>query len=65
MLQMPLGEHLIIAERVRVAPAWRCLGGAGRHLASRLFRQICCDPAIVAAQPFPLDITRDDHGNTD
>ena len=65
MLQIPLGEHVVIAERVRVAPAWRGLGGVGRYLASRLFRQMCCDPVLVATQPFPLDITRDDQGDTD
>jgi hypothetical protein len=65
MLQAPFGEHVVIAERVRVAPAWRGLGGVGRYLAGRLFRQMCCDPVVVATQPFPLDVTRDDRGNTD
>lgn len=57
------GEHVVIAKRVRLAPAWRGLGGVGRYLFGRMLPLICCDPAVVAAQPFPLDVDRDEKGN--
>ena len=59
------GGHVVILERARLAPAWRGLGGVGRYLVGRMLPQICCDPAVVAAQPFPLDVPRDDKGNAD
>ena len=31
------GKHVVIAERVRLAPAWRGLGGVGRYLSA-----VCC-----------------------
>jgi hypothetical protein len=65
LLGVPLGSHVVIAERVRVAPAWRGYGGVGRYLAGRLFLHMCCDPVVVATQPFPLDIDRDEHGRAD
>lgn len=65
MLEAPFGDQVVIGERVRIAPAWRGRGGAGRYLAGRLFRQMCTDPLVVATQPFPLDITGDDEGNAD
>jgi hypothetical protein len=57
------GEHVVIAERVRLAPAWRGLGGVGRYLFGRMLPLMCCDPVVVAAQPFPLDVDRDEQGN--
>jgi hypothetical protein len=64
------GRHVAIGERVRLAPAWRGLGGVGcylfgRMLFGRMLPLICCDPIVVAAQPFPLDVTRDEKGNAD
>jgi hypothetical protein len=59
------GRHVVIGERVRLAPAWRGLGGVGRYLFGRMLPLICCDPVVVAAQPFPLDVTRDEKGNAD
>lgn len=56
------GDHVVIATRVRVASAWRGLGGVGRYLFGRMLPLICCDPVVVAAQPFPLDVDRDENG---
>lgn len=56
------GEHVVIATRVRLASAWRGLGGVGRYLFGRMLPLICCDPVAVAAQPFPLDVDRDENG---
>ncbi|WP_410583766.1 hypothetical protein [Amycolatopsis sp. lyj-108] len=33
-----LGSHVVIIDRVRLAPAWRGLGGVGRLLTARLLR---------------------------
>ena len=57
------GGHVVIAKRVRLASAWRGLGGVGRYLFGRMLPLMCCDPVVVAAQPFPLDVDRDDKGN--
>jgi hypothetical protein len=65
MLQAPIGRHVVIAQRVRIAPAWRGCGGVGRYLAGRLFRLVCSDPIVIATQPFPLDVARDERGNAD
>ena len=46
-------------------PAWLGLGGVGRYLAARLFPWMFPDAAVVATQPFPLDIPRDEHGTAD
>lgn len=59
------GRHVVIGERVRLAPAWRGLGGVGRYLFGRMLPLICCDPIVVAAQPFPLDVVRDEEGNAE
>ncbi len=59
------GDHVVIAERVRLAPAWRGCGGVGRYLFGRMLPLICCDPVVVAAQPFPLDVDRDEEGNAE
>jgi hypothetical protein len=61
----PFGGHVVILERARLAPAWRGLGGVGRYLIGRMLPYICCDPAVVATQPFPIDVPRDDKGNAD
>jgi hypothetical protein len=59
------GEHVVIAKRVRLAPAWRGFGGVGRYLFGRMLPLMCCDPVVVAAQPFPLDVDRDERGNAE
>jgi hypothetical protein len=41
------------------------LGGVGRYLFGRMLPLICCDPVVVAVQPFPLDVARDEEGNAD
>ena len=64
MLCLPVGA-LAIVERVRIAPAWRGLGGVGRYLAARLFPWMFPDAAVVATQPFPLDVPRDERGTAD
>jgi hypothetical protein len=64
LLCMPTGS-LAIIERVRVAPAWRGLGGLGRYLTARLIPWMFPDAAVVALKPFPIDVPRDDHGTAD
>ncbi|MGV9294293.1 hypothetical protein [Amycolatopsis sp. NPDC003676] len=52
------GTHVVIVDRVRLAPAWRGLGGIGRLLTARVLRWICSDPRLIAVQPFPIDLDR-------
>lgn len=61
----PASGRIFIVERVRVAPAWRGLGGVGRYLTSRLLPLMCPDAILVALQPFPIDTPRDEHGEVD
>lgn len=49
------GEVLII-DRVRLAPAWRGLGGVGRLLTARVARWASSQPSLVAVHPFPIDL---------
>jgi hypothetical protein len=65
MLEAAFGRHILIVEHVRVAPAWRGFGGVGRYLAGRLLPLMCCDAAVVALKPFPVDVPRDERGNAD
>jgi len=44
----PFSQHVVIAERVRVAPAWRGAGSVGRYLAARMLPCVCAQPAVVA-----------------
>jgi hypothetical protein len=53
-----VGAHVVIIDRVRLAPAWRGLGGVGRLLTARLLRWVCTDPRLVAVLPFPIDLDR-------
>ncbi|WP_410659890.1 hypothetical protein [Amycolatopsis sp. lyj-112] len=53
-----LGSHVVILDRVQLAPAWRGLGGVGRLLTARLLRWVCADPRLVAVLPFPIDLDR-------
>jgi hypothetical protein len=64
-LEVSSSSHVVIAERVRLAPAWRGLGGVGRYLVSRVLPWVSAHPAVVATQPFPLDVPRDAEGNVD
>lgn len=59
------GSHAVIGERVPLAPRGAAWGGVGRYLFGRMLPLICCDPIVVAAQPFPLDVTRDEKGDAD
>jgi hypothetical protein len=65
MLEAPFSQLVVIAERVRVAPAWRGTGGIGRYLAARLLPYVCPQAAVVATEPFPLDVPRDMSGRAD
>jgi len=51
-----VGSCVVIIDRVRLAPAWRGLGGVGRLLIGRLLRWVCADPQVVAVHPFPIDL---------
>ncbi|MBE8516422.1 hypothetical protein ILP97_02635 [Amycolatopsis sp. H6(2020)] len=53
-----LGTHVVIVDRVQLAPAWRGLGGIGRLLTARLLRWVCNDPRLVAVLPFPINLDR-------
>ncbi|MEV0049468.1 hypothetical protein AB0H34_03105 [Saccharopolyspora shandongensis] len=55
----PGGTRVVILDRVRLAPAWRGLGGIGRLLTARLLRWVCDEPRIVAVHPFPIDLDGD------
>ncbi|GAA2320988.1 hypothetical protein Scani_01810 [Streptomyces caniferus] len=50
------GDQVVIINRVRIAPAWRGLGGVGRLLIGRLLRWVVGQAAIVATHPYPIDI---------
>jgi hypothetical protein len=64
-LEFTASENVVILERARLAPAWRGCGGLGRYLTGRVLPLICPTPAVIAGQPFPLDIPRDAHGRPD
>ncbi|WP_327235348.1 hypothetical protein OG349_16660 [Streptomyces sp. NBC_01317] len=53
------GSQVVIIDRVRIAPAWRGLGGVGRLLIGRLLRWVAGHAAIVATHPYPIDIPID------
>ncbi|MEU2233939.1 hypothetical protein [Streptomyces vietnamensis] len=50
------GDQVVIIDRVRIAPAWRGLGGVGRLLIGRTLRWVAGRAAIVATHPYPIDI---------
>jgi len=52
----PGGGRVVIVDRVRLAPAWRGLGGVGRLLVARLVSWVCDDPRTVVTNPFPIDL---------
>lgn len=52
----PGGIQVVIVDRVRLASAWRGLGGVGRLLTGRLLRWVCAEPRVVAVHPFPIDL---------
>jgi len=52
----PGGSRVVIVDRVRLAPAWRGLGGVGRLLVARLLSWVCDDPRTVVTHPFPIDL---------
>ncbi|MBE1467427.1 hypothetical protein [Kibdelosporangium phytohabitans] len=55
----PGGNRVVIVDRVRLAPAWRGLGGVGRLLTGRLLRWVCDDPQVVVVHPFPTELDQD------
>jgi hypothetical protein len=55
----PGGNQVVIIDRVRVAPAWRGLGGVGRLLIGRLLHWVCDDPRVVVVHPFPTELHED------
>jgi len=52
----PMGSNLVIIERVRLAPAWRGLGGVGRLLTASALRWIARETKVVAVHPYPIDL---------
>ncbi|MGW0602703.1 hypothetical protein [Streptomyces sp. NPDC002640] len=50
------GTHVVIIDRVLIAPAWRGLGGVGRLLIGRMLRWVASQAALVATHPHPIDI---------
>ncbi|WP_411109566.1 hypothetical protein [Streptomyces sp. c-19] len=50
------GDQVVIVDRVRIAPAWRGLGGVGRLLIGHLLRWVAGHAALVATHPYPIDI---------
>ncbi|ASU81707.1 hypothetical protein CDO52_01855 [Nocardiopsis gilva YIM 90087] len=59
----PLGNKVLIIDRVTLAPAWRGLGGVGRLLISRLIPWICGDARLVAVCPYPVELTEDEESD--
>ncbi|WP_435178923.1 hypothetical protein [Actinacidiphila sp. bgisy145] len=55
-----VGAHVVIIDRVRLAPAWRGHGGIGRLLIARSLRWLASSAALVATHPFPIEIPLDD-----
>lgn len=49
--------EVVIIDRVRLAPAWRGMGGVGRLLIARAVRWVCSEPSLVAVHPFPIDLS--------
>jgi hypothetical protein len=52
-----LGEHLVIANMARLAPAWRGMGGVGRYLAGSVFLMLRDMAACIAMHPSPYELT--------
>ncbi|MER5969655.1 hypothetical protein ABT112_07945 [Streptomyces sp. NPDC002055] len=50
------GDQVVIINRVRIALAWRGLGGVGRLLISHLLRWVAGQAALVATHPYPIDV---------
>ncbi|MBD0709093.1 hypothetical protein BU197_12005 [Streptomyces sp. CBMA291] len=50
------GDQVVIIDQVRIAPAWRGLGGVGRLLIGHLLRWVAGQAAIVATHPYPIDL---------
>ncbi|MEU6129551.1 hypothetical protein ABZ805_10300 [Saccharopolyspora sp. NPDC047091] len=49
-------SRVLIVHRVRIAPAWRGLGGVGRLLIGRTLAWMCTGSELVAVNPFPIDL---------
>ncbi|MDK0520558.1 hypothetical protein [Streptomyces sp. ML-6] len=59
------GDQIVIIDRVRIAPAWRGLGGVGRLLIGRLLRWVAGQAALVATHPYPIDIPVSERDDTE
>ncbi|MGW8555239.1 hypothetical protein [Streptomyces tubercidicus] len=59
------GDQIVIIDRVRIAPAWRGLGGVGRLLIGRLLRWVASQAALVATHPYPIDIPVSERDDTE
>ncbi|HEY5988569.1 MAG TPA: hypothetical protein VIV12_19635 [Streptosporangiaceae bacterium] len=57
------GGRVVILDRVRLAPAWRGLGGIGRLLIARLLRWVSDDARVVALKPFPIELDEQECGD--
>lgn len=51
-----LGSRSVLIDRVRMAPGWRGRRGVGRLLISRILRLFAGDSAVIATNPFPIDL---------
>ncbi|MFG2533588.1 hypothetical protein [Streptomyces sp. NPDC048516] len=59
------GDQIVIIDRVRIAPAWRGLGGVGRLLIGRLLRWVASQAVLVATHPYPIDIPVSERDDTE
>lgn len=46
----------VLIDRVRMAPGWRGRKGVGRLLISRILRLFADSAAVIATNPFPIDL---------
>lgn len=58
-LDLSFGSDVVILDRVRLAAAWRGLGGVGRILTARVLRWVSANPRVLLLKPFPIDLERD------
>jgi hypothetical protein len=60
----PGGSRVVILDRVRLAPAWRGLGGVGRLLTARLLRWVADEPRVILLRPFPIELDDNEVGDS-
>ncbi len=54
-----LGAHLVVVDRVELAPAWRGSGGVGALLTATALRWLSLDAKAVAVHPHPFTLGED------